>query len=252
MAICNNETTASYLPIYLHEMDSVSLMSRTDTKYVFSATLLPDILEQATNSYRMLEVDNQRVARYKTTYFDTPEFDLFHVHQNGKLNRNKIRVREYVQSGLTFLEIKKKTNKGVTQKGRIKISHFESNFDPKQIDFIESNIGSLDSLSPSTIVHCNRITLVSCLMRERVTLDFDLRFESPQGTVCSLPSIAIAEVKKSPEDGKSLMQKILLKNGVKSMSISKYCAGISLLYPQVKSNNYKEKLRTLDRIAQQK
>ena len=42
------------------------------------------------------------------------------MHQNKKLNRYKIRQREYLISDISFFEIKFKSNKGRTIKKRIK------------------------------------------------------------------------------------------------------------------------------------
>jgi hypothetical protein len=41
-------------------------------------------------------------------YFDTDSKRFYHDHHNGKVKRTKIRMRNYVESNLTFLEIKKK------------------------------------------------------------------------------------------------------------------------------------------------
>ena len=42
--------------------------------------------------------------------------NFFLDHHNRRVNRNKIRFREYVGSNLTFLEVKTKNNKGKTIK----------------------------------------------------------------------------------------------------------------------------------------
>jgi hypothetical protein len=45
---------------------------------------------------------------YETTYLDTEGREMFMAHQNGRTVREKIRVRTYKDSGLTFLEVKNK------------------------------------------------------------------------------------------------------------------------------------------------
>lgn len=89
-------------PITLQEMDGVKLMDRTDTKFTFNIQQLPEILEEAKEYYRILEVESNRISRYKTLYFDTEDFDLYNEHHSGKLNRYKIRHRTYVESNLGF------------------------------------------------------------------------------------------------------------------------------------------------------
>lgn len=98
-----SQVLSRFEPISLEQMDNVRLMDRTDTKFVFRIEQLPFFLEQVSNDYRVLEVTSARISRYETLYFDTEDFQLYLKHQNGKLNRYKIRFRKYVESGLNFL-----------------------------------------------------------------------------------------------------------------------------------------------------
>lgn len=98
------EVLNSFEPISLKEMDRVKLMDRTDRKYNFNISLLPELLKMVRDDYRALEVEGTRMSRYETLYYDTPEFDLFQNHHNGKTNRYKIRLRRYVETKLTFLK----------------------------------------------------------------------------------------------------------------------------------------------------
>src|SRR5665811_828700 len=110
---------SSFVPIGLSEMDEVSLMNRVETKYVFSSGKLPDLLNRLHGNYKILEIDSIRTFPYYTTYLDTPAL-LFYTQQlRGKLNRHKVRYRYYESTGLSFLEIKKRTNKNRTIKWRI-------------------------------------------------------------------------------------------------------------------------------------
>ena len=43
-----------FMPISLAEMDGVKLMDRTDTKFIFNIAHLSEILEEATNYYKIL------------------------------------------------------------------------------------------------------------------------------------------------------------------------------------------------------
>ncbi|HEX3009663.1 MAG TPA: VTC domain-containing protein [Bacteroidales bacterium] len=111
---------SAFEPIDLKEMDSVELMNRTDTKYVFNLQLLPEILDEAKSRYRVLEINNDRFFTYKTTYYDTSDYELFNNHVLGRLNRHKIRHRTYESTGVSYLEVKFKSNKDRTIKWRIK------------------------------------------------------------------------------------------------------------------------------------
>lgn len=99
---------SSFHPITLAEMDSVKLMNRTDTKFVFERSLLPELMETLSKEYKVLNVNGNRISAYKTLYFDTPKFKFYMDHHNGRENRFKVRIRNYVESDLFFLEIKNK------------------------------------------------------------------------------------------------------------------------------------------------
>ena len=105
---------SDFSSISLKEMDGVKLMSRMDTKFVFKLEKLPSLLEKMTPFYRVLEINGKFIHDYKSLYFDTNARKFYIDHHNSRVNRNKIRFREYVENGLTFLEVKIKNNKGRT------------------------------------------------------------------------------------------------------------------------------------------
>lgn len=93
-------------PISLEEMDSVKLLNRTDTKFVFEANKLPLLLEDAKELYCALNIDNNPFQGYRTIYYDTKDKYMYHIHQTGRANRYKVRHRTYLSSGDGFLEVK--------------------------------------------------------------------------------------------------------------------------------------------------
>jgi hypothetical protein len=106
--------------ISLEEMTGIRLMKRMDRKYVFRSALLGEFLSMVQNDYYVQETGFRTVFNYDTVYYDTSDYCMYTAHQNGKLNRLKVRTREYVDSNLCFLEVKKKNNKGRTNKRRIR------------------------------------------------------------------------------------------------------------------------------------
>ena len=52
-------------------------------------------------------------------YFDTDDYEMYRMHHAGRTVREKIRVRTYLDSLDTFLEVKNKNNHGRTKKKRI-------------------------------------------------------------------------------------------------------------------------------------
>ena len=121
----------SFEPISLAQMESVKLMNRIDTKYAVSRAALPAILEAAKADYYVQEIDGKRIATYDTMYYDTESLDMYVRHHDRQLVRQKIRIRQYVDSDLTFLEIKRKNNKGRTKKKRITLPSEEVEYNDR-------------------------------------------------------------------------------------------------------------------------
>ena len=94
-------------PISLDEMGSIKLMNRTDTKFVTNKRKLVALLELAQGKYYAQQIGDSRIANYRTVYWDTPEHRFFLEHHNKRAPRQKIRVRTYLDSDLTFLEVKR-------------------------------------------------------------------------------------------------------------------------------------------------
>lgn len=229
-------------------MNAVSLMKRTDTKYLIHVKLLASILDDLQKEYQVLEVDTKRIMNYSSVYFDTPEFKFYFDHHNGKANRTKIRQRKYVDSGLTFLEIKQKNGKGETNKSRIEISDFELDLSKKSNAFILETTSKKFNLQPSLWNRFKRITLVNLKDNERVTIDLHLTY-SMNDLEKTYHNLVVIEVKQHRFDRKSMFVKTLKKNSYNPYSISKYCIGIVNLYPHLKYNLFKRKLLKINKIS---
>ena len=204
-----------YRPITLSEMDEVALMERVDDKYTISYEDLMNILENISSEYFCLEIEGKRSFTYQTEYLDTIDNLLFKNHQNGKLNRYKIRFRDYIESKKTFLEIKFKSNKGVTKKTRISIPFQEKNITKTCKDFIETKSPYLTkNLDIKVKNSFDRITLVNLISKERVTLDFNLKFSNPSlGTKSKLDNVGIIEIKREKGNKKYKLLSIVKKAG---------------------------------------
>lgn len=249
---------SKFTPISLSEMESVKLMNRIDTKYAVPLSLLPALLEAAREDYFAQEIDGKRIATYDTMYYDTETLDMYIRHHDRQLVRQKIRVRQYVESNLTFLEIKRKNNKGRTKKKRIAIPGFdisgntfgESKREKWSVeDFIAAKSRYVWSeLSPHLSTKFHRITLVNKAKTERLTIDIDLVWENVvTGESKSFPNLVIVELKR---DGNvpSKMTKIMLDLRVKPLKISKYCIGTTLTTPGLKKNRFKDKIRKIVKL----
>ena len=238
---------SQFAPTSLEEMDSVKLMDRTDTKFTFNISQLELILNDVKDDYKVLEVEEKRLSRYKTLYFDTESLDLYLRHHAGQLNRYKIRHRTYVESNIGFLEVKFKNNKGRTIKNRIKNLDVPENWSGKNQVFLNNMLPFEPSvLVPTIWVNYSRLTLVNKTSAERLTIDLDLEFVKDGKTV-NLSNLVIAEVKQEKRKASPILA-VLKKHHIREGSISKYCMGIAMTTDDIKKNNFKLKLLNLKHI----
>jgi len=198
---------SGFTPISLTEMDNVKLLDRQDTKLVVPMEQLDTILESLAPDYFMLEVNNIRKNAYTSLYFDTPGWESYNKHHNGRKNRYKVRYRNYVSSDLSFFEIKFKTNKSRTVKTRIRKDDIGTSLGAEEIELLKTTTPlNPSNLIPAIWVYYTRLTLVSKDLRERVTVDLDIGFhkygESKKRLINS-PSLAIIEIKQERFNRKS-------------------------------------------------
>ncbi len=243
--------------ITLGEMDAVKLLNRIDTKYLTdSETLLGILSDAAQKGYRALKTDGVKLCPYDSVYYDTEGLKMFLDHHNRRLTRQKVRTREYVSSGLTFLEIKRKNNHGRTKKKRMEIPSgcfrdFRGNAAAREFLCAKSDF-TADELQPTLETGFRRITLVNRDMTERLTIDTELSFKNLRsGVESGLKDAVVIELK---QDGRSAseMKGILLDRRVKPVRISKYCIGVTLTFPGIKSNRFKVKIRTIEKTIKDK
>ena len=233
--------------IKLKEMDEVKLMNRMDHKYWFHTDFLPGLLSSVNDDYYVLEIDGQSELPYSTTYFDTQQNKMFVAHHNGKLNRYKIRRRSYVSSGICFLEIKFKNNKGRTMKRRISSDIHSINFNEKESDFIKnSSPYSSGDLSLTLINSFSRITLVNKNLKERCTIDLNLAYEYHEKKI-SLSDLVIVEIKTDGNAKSSPLAKALNEERIRAAGFSKYCVGRTVTDPYLKRNYFKNKIRRIEK-----
>ncbi|MBR5170506.1 MAG: polyphosphate polymerase domain-containing protein [Muribaculaceae bacterium] len=252
----------SFQPISLDEMSGIKLMNRTDTKFVTTVDRLKLLLMLATQDYRIQEIDGRRVAEYYTAYFDTPDNNMYIVHQNGHAGRQKLRIRSYVDSGLNYLEVKTKNNHGRTKKKRVDMVDFDPKHPDHGIRFLrqDDQYKQYDEflrkhlrydptiLSEHMENHFHRITLVNKAKTERLTIDTDLCFHNLKtGNDADLTGLVIIELKRDGLQPSPILG-MLRDLRIKPCGFSKYCMGSALTNPALKRNNFKERLRLIERL----
>ena len=236
--------------ITLDEMSSVKLMNRIDTKYLVTEAQLRDILLGIRDGYYAQEVEDNRLSPYSTVYYDTPDLIMYLIHHDRHLVRDKVRVRTYVDSNLTFCEVKHKNNKGRTKKKRIKVEPIDNIIDnPEAAAFLaEKQPYPVASLTPHLVTIFDRFTLVNYDKTERLTIDCNLRFENLRnGNTASMVPLAVMELK---QDGRahSLLKDVLFELRIRPFKVSKYCIGTCMTQPEVKQNRFKKKLRRIEKL----
>lgn len=234
--------------VTLAEVADAALLDRTELKYVMPQRLLTQVLSSLSADYRVLTVAGQRLSHYRTLYFDTADLALYRRHHAGAPERYKVRAREYVDSHAAFLEVKHKTKLRHTVKSRIPTTGLLTSLGRLSAEFLEGICPyAADDLAARLWNRYTRITLVSKRRPERVTLDLDLSF-SWDGTSVRLPGIVVAEVKYPGSIYASDFGRRMRDLHVRGASFSKYCIGISLLYPQEKHNRFKAKHQLIARL----
>jgi hypothetical protein len=248
MNIIDQNILSGFEPVSLDEMDSVKLMNRVDTKFLFRFQQLASILESMKGKYRLLEINCKRISDYETLYFDTPSYLLYLNHHNGRLKRYKIRYRSYVDCNLNYFEIKCKNNKGRTIKNRVKRKEVRNTIDGKSEHLLRA-LTTLDPLALGPVIKVNfsRMTFVNKVFTERVTMDVNLRFSNDSGAEKDYSGIVIAEAKNGKLMHSDFIS-LMYRNSIPDYNISKYCLGMASLVHGIKKNNFKTKLSHVQKI----
>lgn len=234
--------------ISLAQMADVALLRRTEMKYILSETQLYQALAALSAHYWVLDIEHIRLNEYQTLYFDTADFALYHRHHAGSGDRYKVRSRNYVDTNLSFLEIKHKINKNRTIKSRLPTPSLVTDLSADTNSFVQTHLPALgQTLEPKLWNEYHRMTLVSKYRTERLTLDVQVQFGG-NGRYVALPGLTIAEIKQDhPRHDSDFIRQMRAMN-IRSTGLSKYCLGVTLLYPTVKHNNFKPKLRQIEKI----
>ncbi len=226
-------------------MDEVSLMKRVDTKFVVNVNNIQDLFLAIRNYYKILEIDGNRLMTYDSAYFDTKNFKFYLDHHNKLAKRTKVRIRNYVESDLSFLEIKQKDSKGNTIKSRIQVDSFSNHISEEGRMFIENKTKDELALSHTLTNRFNRITLVSVVSKERVTFDFNLSYNNTTFN----ENMVIIELKQEKLNRESKVFEYLKSIGNHPYSISKYCIGMASLHQNLKQNYFKSKFIKINKLT---
>ena len=238
-------------PVSLEAMGAVKLMNRVDSKFPTNMETLLRMAPLWREHFYVQENEGQRIARYRSLYFDTPDAVTYTMHHNRRLRRQKVRQRIYVESNLAFLEIKNKKNTGRTKKKRMAVDDMELDDREKQ-DFAARHLRyDVATLHPALENNFSRITLVNRQKTERLTIDVDLHFHNiDSDKVSDLHDIAVIELKRDGLSPSPVLQ-MLRQLRIHPHGFSKYCMGQTLTSDSLRINRFKEKLREVNIIMKQ-
>lgn len=246
-------STAEYIvaalpPIGLSELGSAALQNRIDAKFIMPRALLGHLLARCGNAYHALELNGRRDGRYRTTYFDSNDLALYRAHLTGRAVRRKVRVRSYLDTGTTFLEVKCRDIRGRTKKARISVEHNHAAAIYKLNELPPEFVSGLNAemLHPVLTTNFSRITLVDRVRSERVTIDTGISFQAEHDARV-FPSLVCVEVKQANR-GISPALTALAEIGKRPTKFSKYCVGVASMVPGVPTHRFNPVLLQLSRI----
>lgn len=246
MRVDTTFVTAPFAPISLDEINrAAALQTRADNKYFVPWEAYLAFAEQLRRTHRALEIGGRRSFSYDTQYFDTPDLANYWGHLQKRRKRFKCRTRVYEQSGLCVFELKLKSGRGETVKYKIDYARGAA----RQVTsaaraFIETRLREAYGMTfsrplvPSLRTHYERVTFASQIATERVTCDFNLQFSADVAPGAAMdPGYVLVEIKS--ERGRSDADQLLWRLGVRPSSGSKYCVGLALLRPDLRSNPFR-------------
>lgn len=237
--------TARLPPIGLEELQATAeLQTRIDRKYLVPLPAFEAMVGEFARDLRIIQIESLRDFRYRSIYFDTERLDFFRHHVQGRRHRYKARTRVYRDSGLCMVEVKLKGARGQTIKKRQPYSVADAGqLNAGAEQFVLENIAHTQqpgSLLPVLTCDYRRLTLAHEASASRITCDVELRFNGNDRERSGLHDAVLIESKTLGAAGG--IERWLVGHGVRPYSVSKYCLGIALLYPQAVSNPWRRTL----------
>ena len=266
--------TGHLFPTTLEDLNSAaSLLTRVDRKYLVASSAAQNVVDALTGRALVLDIDGRRSFSYASTYFDTPGLDSYLQAARKRRHRFKIRTRSYLDSGLTFLEVKTRGPRGATIKQRLDYRAADADrLTEEGIDFVVECLAPLtgsaqearrtaQSLRPVMATTYRRTTLHLPDDDARATIDTDLAWtalaprsgassgsSSTTGAGRTRPTVvgrgasraagpfAVVETKNPARH--SPTDRYLWAAGHRPSRISKYATGMAALHPELPANKW--------------
>lgn len=213
--------------------ERAALLRRVDRKYAVAADEFERLARELLPDHQVLQIDENRVFRYSTTYFDTADLRCFVEHIEDRLPRFKARSRLYEDSEECVFEVKLKRSEDETDKRQIDYAQEDRRrITDDAKDCLDSALGAV-GLEPPGDLHWSlttefrRVTLTSRHGSERLTCDFGVRLIGAEGKSAAMHS-GLVLVETKSEAGESPADQALERMQLRPISLSKYRVGMSL------------------------
>ena len=237
--------------VSLQEVEErAALQMRVDRKYIVDYETLERVFSKLGDDFRALEIDGERMQRYDSVYFDTPELTAYRAHLQGRRKRFKCRTRLYGGTAC-FFDLKLKGRRGETVKSRLPLSAFEhGSLTSRASAFLkrgllqEYGFAAPAGLAPTLQTSFERLTLIHSHKAERLTLDFGITFNrvGSGARYRMRPGHVLIETKSGSQLG--TVDRLLLALGARPLTMcSKYGLGIAIANPALPTNPYRPLLR---------
>ncbi len=209
------------------------LLTRRESKYIVTLDVVKHLLEATRGRYDVLDIDGRRDFTYQTRYFDDERYSSYLAHHQGRRRRFKVRTRTYVDSGLSFVEIKLKWHRGLVVKRRVPCpAGWHDELSGDALDAIRLAHQQLYGyelpgiLRPAIDVQYQRSTLVARESACRITIDSGLSFGVGSRRWRSDSNAFIVEVKSASRTGDCHdLFRTLAQHPLRHLS--KYCVGLA-------------------------
>lgn len=224
-----------------------ALQTRVDRKYLLTPDQFNELAQRVGSTFKVLDIDGQRIFGYESVYFDTETLDLFRAHRQGRRRRYKARVRTYLDTGACMFEVKLKGRRGETVKHRLPYAvEDRDRLNPQAAEFLGSLLRheygqQVPDLEPAVTTSYSRVTLVDLVAGARLTCDVDLVCSRGQRRAQGSDMILVES--KCAGAG-SVADEALRQMGVRSIGVSKYCVAVALLDRTLPANKWSRTLRT--------
>lgn len=227
-----------------------AMLERLDNKYIVPANRLLPAFKQFADLFDVLEISGKRAFTYVTNYFDDEGAQAYYDHHQGRRKRCKVRIRNYVDAGFSYLEVKLKDTRDATVKKRLKLARPTQSLCDEGLAFIDACHAEMygtplgRTLMPVIGMEYERITLVARQGGERMTIDTRLAFHAANSECEAAPDMFVLETKSARGNG--IADKILRGQHLHpTKNCSKYCVGMAALGLVERHNRFLPALRKL-------